>query len=103
MNFETLLPVLIALIGASGFWGLMIQRDKRKAELADKADERSAEFNDTLKEQVASLHLKVDKLIAEKEELLNTLSDVKVALAKAEQTIQHLESVIKLRSMYRED
>lgn len=97
MNFEQLAPILIALVGSAGLWGFLSLKAKQNYELASKRDEQSAEFNDTLKEQVAQLNTKVDKLVVEKEELLKAIADLRAELAEARATVQHLENMIRVR------
>lgn len=97
MNFEQLSPILIALVGSAGLWGFLTLKAKQNHERALRSEEKTAEFNDTLKEQVESLNIKVDKLLSEKEELLKAIADLKSDLAAAKVTIQHLESLVRHR------
>ena len=101
MDFEALAPILIALVGSAGLWGYLSTKAKQEHERRLKQDSTSAEFNETLKEQVESLNFKVDKLVVEKEELLKAIADLRAELAEARATVQHLESVVRLRSDYR--
>ena len=103
MTFEELAPIIIALVGSAGVWGFLTQKAKQNHERMLKQDASTAEFNDTLKEQVTSLGVKVDKLVVEKEELLNAIADLRAELAEARATVQHLESVVRLRGLYRGD
>jgi chromosome segregation ATPase len=100
MDFESLAPILIALVGSAGLWGFLSTRAKQEHERRLKQDSTSAEFNETLKEQVETLNFKVDKLVLEKEELLKAIADLRAELAEARATVQHLESVVRLRSTY---
>ena len=54
MTFDSMLPIIIAALGSAGLWGFLSLRAKQAHEKALKDDVRSAEFNETLKEQVGS-------------------------------------------------
>ena len=97
MNIEELLPVFIALVGSAGLWGFLSLKAKHSHERALKGETQSAEFNETLKEQVTRLDKKVDKLVLEKEELLNAIADLRSELAEARVNVQHLESIVRSR------
>lgn len=97
MTLEQIAPILVALIGSAGLWGFLSTRAKQEHERRLKQDRTSAEFNETLKEQVESLNFKVDKLVVEKEELLKAIADLRAELAEARATVQHLEAVVRLR------
>lgn len=97
MNFDQLAPILIALVGSAGLWGFLSTRAKQEHERRLKQDSTTAEFNDTLKEQVEKLNSKVDKLVVEKEELLKAIADLRAELAEARATVQHLEQMIRMR------
>lgn len=97
MNFEQLAPILIALVGSAGLWGFLSTRAKQEHERRLKQDSTTAQFNDTLKEQVENLNAKVDKLVVEKEELLKAIADLRAELAEARATVQHLENMIRMR------
>ncbi len=97
MNLDQVSPLLIALIGSAGLWGFLSLRAKQSHEKSIKSEEKSAEFNDTLRIQVDRLSEKLDKVIADKEELLLEMSDMKAALAEANTTIKHLEEMLRQR------
>lgn len=97
MDFEALAPIIIALVGSAGLWGFLSTKAKQEHERRMKQDNTSAEFNETLKEQVESLNTKVDKLVVEKEELLKAIADLRAELAEARATVQHLENMIRMR------
>jgi predicted nuclease with TOPRIM domain len=97
MNIDTLMPLAIALAGSAGLWSFLTMRNKLSHEKSMKDDARSAEFNDTLKEQVERLSDKLDKVIADKEQLLIEMSDMKAELAQANATIKHLEELLRSR------
>lgn len=97
MDLESLMPVLVALVGSAGLWGFLSTRAKQEHERRMVQDNKSAEFNETLKEQVESLNQKVDKLVVEKEELLKAIADLRAELAEARATVQHLEQMIRMR------
>ena len=97
MNFDQVSPLLLALIGSAGLWGFLSLRAKQSHEKSIKSEEKSAEFNDTLRIQVDRLSEKLDKVIADKEQLLLEMSDMKAALAEANATIKHLEEMLRQR------
>jgi peptidoglycan hydrolase CwlO-like protein len=97
MNFDQMLPIIVAALGSAGLWGFLSLRAKQNFEKSLKDDARSAEFNETLKEQVDRLAEKLDKLTADKEQLLREMSDMKAALAEANATIKHLEELLRSR------
>jgi peptidoglycan hydrolase CwlO-like protein len=97
MDIEPYLPILVALVGSAGLWGFLSTKAKNEHERRMKEESKSAEFNDTLKEQVESLNTKVDKLVVEKEELLKAIADLRAELAEARATVQHLENMIRMR------
>ena len=70
MNLDQVSPLLLALIGSAGLWGFLSLRAKQAHEKSLKNDAKSAEFNDTLRIQVDRLSEKLDKVIADKEQLL---------------------------------
>lgn len=95
MNMEALMPIAIALIGSAGLWSFLSMRSKFAHERSMKDDEKSAVFNDTLREQVERLSTKLDKVIADKEQLLLEMADMKAELAQANATIKHLEELLR--------
>ena len=97
MTFDQMLPIIIAAMGSAGLWGFLSLRAKQAHERALKDDAKSAEFNETLREQVDRLADKLDKLTADKEQLLREMSDMKAALAEANATIKHLEEMLRQR------
>jgi len=97
MDFEQLMPILVAAVGSAGLWGFMSLRAKQAHEKILKDDAKSAVFNDTLREQVERLSEKLDKVISDKEDLLREMSDMKASLAEANATIKHLEDLLRSR------
>ncbi len=97
MEFDQLTPIIIALVGSAGLWGFLSLRAKQSHEKSLKDDAKSAEFNDTLREQVGRLSDKLDKVISDKEKLLMEMSDMKASLAEANATIKHLEELLRSR------
>jgi hypothetical protein len=95
MTFEQMLPIIIAILGSAGLWGFLTLKAKQSHEKALKDDAKSAEFNDTLREQVDRLSDKLDAVIRDKEQLLREMSDMKAALAEANATIKHLEELLR--------
>ena len=97
MNIDTLMPLAIALVGSAGLWSFLTMRNKLNHEKSMSHDPRSAQFNDTLREQVDRLSDKLDKVIADKEQLLVEMSDMKAELAQARATIKHPEEMLRSR------
>lgn len=97
MTFEQMMPLILAALGSAGLWGFLSLRAKQSYEKSLRDDDKSAQFNDTLKEQVERLSLKLDKVIADKEQLLVEMSDMKAQLAEANATIKHLEELLRQR------
>jgi peptidoglycan hydrolase CwlO-like protein len=97
MNIDTLMPLAIALVGSAGLWSFLTMRNKLNHEKSMNDDARSAQFNDTLREQVERLSDKLDRVIADKEQLLVEMSDMKAELAQARATIKHLEEMLRSR------
>lgn len=97
MNLEEIMPLLVALVGASGLWAYLSKKaDQRYLEAKEERDDR-AEFNETLKGQVDRLSDKVDTLLQDKEELLKEISELRADLAEARATIKHLETMLMSR------
>ena len=63
MGMESIITVLIALIGSAGFWSFVSMREKTKREAA-------TEYQNTLKDQVDRLASKLDTYTKDKEELI---------------------------------
>lgn len=101
MPLEHIVALVAAIGGAGAFWQYLNNRAMRENEmlLADK--ESRAEFNTTLRAQVDMLMAKVDKLVDEKEELLEALMEVKAELAEARTQVKHLEEIVRMRSLER--
>ena len=97
MTFEQMLPIILAALGSAGLWGFLSLRAKQSYEKSLRDEDKSAQFNDTLKEQVERLSDKLDKVIADKEQLLIEMSDMKAQLAEANATIKHLEELLRQR------
>ena len=97
MITEQMLPIILAALGSAGLWGFLSLRAKQSHEKSLKDDSTSAQFNDTLREQVERLSEKLDKVISDKEQLLVEMSDMKAALAEANATIKHLEEMLRQR------
>ena len=97
MTLAAITPLLIAVVGSAGLWGFLSLRAKQSHEKSLKDDAKSAEFNDTLREQVERLSEKLDRVISDKETLLIEMSDMKASLAEANATIKHLEQMLRER------
>jgi len=97
MTFEQILPILIAAMGSAGLWGFLSLRARQNHEKALKDDAKSAEFSETLRIQVDRLSEKLDKVIADKEQLLLEMANMKAQLAEANATIKHLEEMLRSR------
>lgn len=94
MNVNDFMPLLVALVSASGVWAYLTKKSEQRYLEAKEEREDRAEFNDTLKTQVDKLSDKVDILINDKEELLKEISDLRAELAEARATIKHLELML---------
>jgi peptidoglycan hydrolase CwlO-like protein len=97
MISEQMLPIILAALGSAGLWGFLSLRAKQAHEKSLKDDATTAQFNDTLREQVERLSDKLDKVISDKEQLLVEMSDMKAQLAEANATIKHLEEMLRQR------
>lgn len=91
MNMDQIIPVLVALVSAGGLWTYLSTRSKHAYEAAKDDNKAKAQFQETLKEQVERLSEKLDKVLEDKEQLLMEIAELKASLARAENTIQHLE------------
>lgn len=94
MTLNDIMPLLIALAGASGLWAYLSKKSERAYLEAKEDREDRAEFNETLKAQVDRLSDKVDILVADKEELLKEIAALRAELGEARATIKHLESML---------
>ena len=97
MTLNDFMPLLVALVGASGVWAYLTKRSERAYLEAKEDREGRAEFNETLKAQVDRLSDKVDILVADKEELLKEIAALRAELGEARATIKHLESMLMSR------
>jgi len=95
LDMEMLTPVIVALVGAGGLWQWLSTKSKNAHERAMHEREQHGEFNDTLRAQVDRLSEKLDAVIADKEQLLREMSDMRAALAEANATIKHLEEMLR--------
>lgn len=95
MNMDTLMPLAIALAGSAGLWSFLSMRSKFAHEKSMKEDERSAVFNDTLKEQLERVVSENKDLHKKVEALLHSMAEVKAELAESKITIQHLENLLR--------
>jgi peptidoglycan hydrolase CwlO-like protein len=98
IDLNMLTPIIVALVGAGGLWQFLATRSKHAHERAMHAQEERGEFSDTLREQVERLSNKLDAVIADKEQLLREMSDMRAALAEANATIKHLEEMLRNRT-----
>lgn len=97
MDSTQIMTLAVTLLGSAGAWGFLTLKAKQNHEKALKDDAVVAQFNDTLKEQVDRLAKKMDQLTEDKENLLIQMADVKAALAEANATIKHLETLLRGR------
>lgn len=97
MTTDQLMPIIIALISAGGLWTYLSKRAQHSYEAMKDDKDRSAEFQETLKEQVDRLSDKLDKVLEDKEQLLREVSELKASLARAEETIRHLEQRLMMK------
>jgi flagellar hook-basal body complex protein FliE len=91
MTTDQLIPIFIAVLSAGGLWTYLSNKAKHSYESMKDDKSRSAEFQETLKAQVDKLSDKLDQVLADKEQLLREVSELKASLARAEATIHHLE------------
>ena len=97
MTTDQLMPIIIALISAGGLWTYLSKRAQHSYEAMRDDKDRSAEFQETLKDQVDRLSDKLDKVLEDKEQLLREVSELKASLARAEETIRHLEQRLMMK------
>ena len=97
IDMDTLTPIIVALVGAGGLWQFLSVRSKHAHERAMQDKEERGEFSDTLREQVDRLSTKLDAVIADKEQLLREMAEMRAQLAEANATIKHLESMLRNR------
>ena len=95
--YETLTPILVALVGSAGLWSFLAQRNKLQHDREQESEARIASFNSTLSAQVAKLSDKIDVLTQDKERLLLDMADLKAQLAEAHTPIKHLEELLRQR------
>lgn len=97
IDMDMLTPIIVALVGAGGLWQFLSIRSKHAHERAMQDKEERGEFSDTLREQVDRLSTKLDAVIADKEQLLREMAEMRAQLAEANATIKHLESMLRNR------
>lgn len=97
MKLDDIMPLLIALAGASGMWAYFSKKSDQRYLEAKEDRAGRAEFNETLKSQVDRLSGKVDLLLEDKEELLKEIAELREDLAEARATIKHLETMLMSR------
>ena len=62
MNTDQLIPIIVALVSAGGLWTYLSKRAQHSFEAMKNDKDRSAEFQETLKEQVDRQAKKAEKL-----------------------------------------
>lgn len=97
MDMNEWMPLLIALAGSAGLWSFLSMRSKQAYEKSLRDDERSAVFNDTLKDQLAAVVAENKELHEKVEQLLVEMVEVKAKLAESQATIKHLEDLLRTR------
>lgn len=97
MDMNEWMPLLIALAGSAGLWSFLSMRSKQAHEKSLRDDERSAVFNDTLKDQLAAVVAENKELHKKVEQLLVEMVEVKANLAESQATIKHLEDLLRTR------
>ena len=97
MTVNDFMPLLVALVSASGVWAYLTKKSEQRYLEAREDREDRAEFNETLKAQVDRLSDKVDILIQDKEDLLKEIASLREELAEARATVKHLESMLMSR------
>jgi cell division protein FtsB len=94
MTVNDFMPLLVALVSASGVWAYLTKKSEQRYLEAREDREDRAEFNETLKAQVDRLTVKVDTLLEDKEDLLKEIAALRAELAEARATVKHLESML---------
>jgi peptidoglycan hydrolase CwlO-like protein len=94
MSLNDVMPLLVALVGASGAWAFLTKKSEQRYLEAKEDREHRAEFNVTLKTQVDRLSDKVDALLEDKENLLKEIAALRAELGEARATIKHLETML---------
>jgi len=97
MELNDVMPLLVALVGASGLWAFLSKKSEHNHQEALIERQERAEFNETLKMQVERLSNKIDMLTSDKEELLKEIASLRADLGEAKATIKHLESMLMAR------
>jgi len=97
VTLNDIMPLLVALVGASGVWAYLTKKSEQRYLEAKGDREDRAEFNETLKAQVDRLSDKVDTLLEDKEDLLKEIAALRAELGEARATIKHLESMLMSR------
>lgn len=97
MSTDQLVPIIVALVSAGGLWTYLAKRAEHRFKADQEDSNQRAEFQETLKEQVDRLSVKLDKVLEDKEQLLREVSELKASLARAEATIQHLEQRLMMK------
>jgi chromosome segregation ATPase len=97
MTSEQLVPIIVALVSAGGLWTYLSKRAQWSFESLKNDNNSRAEFQETLREQVDKLSEKLDLVLADKEQLLREMAELKASLARAEATIQHLEQRLMMK------
>jgi len=97
MTSEQLVPIIVALVSAGGLWTYLSKRAQWSFESLKNDNNSRAEFQETLRDQVDRLSEKLDLVLADKEQLLREMAELKASLARAEATIQHLEQRLMMK------
>jgi peptidoglycan hydrolase CwlO-like protein len=97
MDFESVAPLLITLVGSAGLWTYLAARAKHAHERALEDQASRADFNETLKEQVDRLADKLDDKTEQIEKLLKEIAELRAELSAAQVTISHLENLLRTR------
>jgi len=97
MEYPSLASIIVALLGSAGLWGFLSQARKLKHEKERKEQDYIHAFNASLAAQVEMLSTKIDRLAADKEQLLIQMAELKAQLAEANTTIKHLEEMLRQR------
>lgn len=95
IDLTSIIVAFFGLLSTGGIWKYLENKTKLNHSNRELEKEANLEFRESLKEQVALLTTKVDKLIAEKEELLIEMAKIQIQLAEANKTIIHLEEYIR--------
>lgn len=95
IDYTAIIVSLVGLFSTGAFWQYLQNKSKLNFEARASESAANLDFRASLIAQVEMLNLKVDKLAAEKEELMLEMAKIQMQLAEANLTIVHLEEFIR--------